>query len=279
MVTIAETITSAAASIASDTSRLDAELLLAHSLGVDRSYIFTWPDKSLAADQLAAFNALLARRVAGEPVAHILGQQGFWSLQLAVNASTLIPRPDTEVLVETALSLCAGAALDVIDLGTGTGAIALALKTERPMWRIVASDASLDACRLARRNAADNHLDVAVLCAHWLQGVADKSMDVVISNPPYIDATDPHLSQGDVRFEPLSALVAAEAGTADLRSIAEQSLRVLRAGGRLLVEHGYDQYEAVQQMLQVLGYTDVHSVQDYGGQWRVTTGIRGGEYG
>ncbi|MEY3018111.1 MAG: hypothetical protein RL336_1246 [Pseudomonadota bacterium] len=276
MVTIAETITSAAASIASDTSRLDAELLLAHSLGVDRSYLFTWPDKRLAVDQLAAFNALLARRMVGEPVAHILGHQGFWSLQLAVNASTLIPRPDTEVLVETALSLCPDVALDVIDLGTGTGAIALALKAERPLWRVVASDASLDACRLAQRNAADNGLDVAIFCAHWLQSVADNSMDVVISNPPYIDAADPHLKQGDVRFEPLSALVSEAAGTADLRSIAEQSLRVLRRGGRLLVEHGYDQREAVQQILNTLGYDDVHSVQDYGGQWRVTTGLRGG---
>lgn len=276
MVTIAETITSAAASIASDTSRLDAELLLAHSLGVDRSYLFTWPDKRLAVDQLAAFNALLARRMVGEPVAHILGHQGFWSLQLAVNASTLIPRPDTEVLVETALSLCPDVALDVIDLGTGTGAIALALKAERPLWRVVASDASLDACRLAQRNAADNGLDVAIFCAHWLQGVAQNSMDVVISNPPYIDAADPHLKHGDVRFEPLSALVSEAAGTADLRSIAEQSLRVLRRGGRLLLEHGYDQREAVQQILNTLGYDDVHSVQDYGGQWRVTTGLRGG---
>lgn len=276
MVTIAETITSAAASIASDTSRLDAELLLAHSLGVDRSYLFTWPDKRLAVDQLAAFNALLARRMVGEPVAHILGHQGFWSLQLAVNASTLIPRPDTEVLVETALSLCPDVALDVIDLGTGTGAIALALKAERPLWRVVASDASLDACRLAQRNAADNGLDVAIFCAHWLQGVAQNSMDVVISNPPYIDAADPHLKHGDVRFEPLSALVSEAAGTADLRSIAEQSLRVLRQGGRLLLEHGYDQREAVQQILNTLGYDDVHSVQDYGGQWRVTTGLRGG---
>lgn len=276
MVTIAETITSAAASIASDTSRLDAELLLAHSLGVDRSYLFTWPDKRLAVDQLAAFNALLARRMVGEPVAHILGHQGFWSLQLAVNASTLIPRPDTEVLVETALSLCPDVALDVIDLGTGTGAIALALKAERPLWRVVASDASLDACRLAQRNAAKNGLDVAIFCAHWLQGVAGNSMDVVISNPPYIDAADPHLKHGDVRFEPLSALVSEAAGTADLRSIAEQSLRVLRRGGRLLVEHGYDQREAVQQILNTLGYDDVYSVQDYGGQWRVTTGLRGG---
>jgi release factor glutamine methyltransferase len=276
VVTIAETITSAAASIASDTSRLDAELLLAHSLGVDRSYLFTWPDKRLAVDQLAAFNALLARRMVGEPVAHILGHQGFWSLQLAVNASTLIPRPDTEVLVETALSLCPDVALDVIDLGTGTGAIALALKAERPLWRVVASDASLDACRLAQRNAADNGLDVAIFCAHWLQGVAQNSMDVVISNPPYIDAADPHLKHGDVRFEPLSALVSEAAGTADLRSIAEQSLRVLRRGGRLLLEHGYDQREAVQQILNTLGYDEVHSVQDYGGQWRVTTGLRGG---
>jgi release factor glutamine methyltransferase len=129
---------------------------------------------------------------------------------------------------------------------------------------------------LAQRNAADNGLDVAIFCAHWLQSVADNSMDVVISNPPYIDAADPHLKQGDVRFEPLSALVSEAAGTADLRSIAEQSLRVLRRGGRLLVEHGYDQREAVQQILNTLGYDDVHSVQDYGGQWRVTTGLRGG---
>lgn len=278
MATIAETINEAAASIASDTSRLDAELLLAHALGVDRSYLFTWPDRSIADAQLMTFNTLLARRVAGEPVAHILGCQGFWSLQLAVNPSTLIPRPDTEVLVETALSLCRRDTLDVIDLGTGTGAIALALKSERPRWRVVATDASPQACRLARSNAQANQLDIDVFCADWLHGVADESMDVVLSNPPYIDANDPHLNQGDVRFEPLSALVADGAGLADLRSIAEQALRVLRPGGHLLMEHGYDQHEAVQQILKRLGYCDVNSVKDYGGQWRVTMGLKGYEH-
>lgn len=273
MASIADTIAAAAARIASDSARLDAELLLARVLDVERSYFFTWPEKQLSRSQIESFDALLARRIDGEPVAHILGQRGFWSLQLAVDPSTLIPRPDTETLVAAALDLLPNEPLDLIDVGTGTGAIGLALKSERPEWRIYAADASLSACHLAQRNAMDNQLDVPVFCGDWLHAVADASMDVVVSNPPYIDAQDPHLDEGDVRFEPRSALVAAAHGMADLRRIAEQSSRVLRSGGWLIMEHGYDQHSAVQSMLIKLGYHRVESVRDYGGHWRITLGV------
>ncbi len=272
MASISDTIAAAAARISSDSARLDAELLLARVLDVERSYFFTWPDRQLSPEHIEAFDTLLARRINGEPVAHILGQRGFWTLQLAVDPSTLIPRPDTETLVATALDRLPNEPLDVIDVGTGTGAIGLALKSERPDWRVYVADVSLSACQLAQRNAADNQMDVALFCGDWLEAVADASMDVVVSNPPYIDAEDPHLDEGDVRFEPRSALVAKARGQADLRRIAEQSRRVLRSGGWLLMEHGYDQHRSVQSMLIRLGYHRVESVRDLGGHWRMTLG-------
>lgn len=274
MATIADTLAEAAARIVSDSARLDAELLLSRVLGVERSYFFTWPDREVSSSQRQDFDYLVARRVDGEPMAHILGQRGFWTLQLAVDASTLIPRSDTEVLVETALNLLPNEPLDLIDVGTGTGAIALALKSERQAWRVVASDASFSACQLARRNAMDNNLDVPIFCGDWLKALADASMDVVLSNPPYIDPADPHLTQGDVRFEPRSALVAEAKGMADLVSIAEQSIRVLRSGGWLMMEHGYNQHHAVSSMLTRLGYHRVESMKDFGGQWRLTVGVK-----
>lgn len=271
---IGEALTLATGLIESDSPRLDAELLLANVLDVERSYFFTWPEKPLANDQSDAFAELLRRRLNGEPVAHILGQRGFWSLQLAVNPSTLIPRPDTEIVVETILSRYAMMPINVIDVGTGTGAIALALKVERPQWSVFAADFNADACRLAQQNAYANQLNVPLFCGSWLQAVAPNYFDLVVSNPPYIDAADPHLSEGDVRFEPHSALVADEGGLADLRIIAEQSLLVLKIGGRLVMEHGYDQHLAVQSLLARLGYDEVESVQDYGSQWRVTMGVK-----
>lgn len=274
MATISQVISAAAARIKSDSARLDAELLLSRVLGVERSYFFTWPDRALSQSQWQDFEQLLARRIDGEPVAHILGQRGFWTLQLAVDASTLIPRPDTEVLVETALNLLPDEPLDVVDVGTGSGAIALALKSERPSWRMLAGDASLAACRLAKRNAASNALDVPLFCGDWLHALADASMDVVLSNPPYIEATDPHLNEGDVRFEPRSALVAGARGLADLVNIAEQSIRVLRSGGWLMMEHGFDQRQAVTSQLRRLGYHRVESFKDFGGHWRITVGVK-----
>jgi release factor glutamine methyltransferase len=272
---IAEVITAAAKAIASDSPRLDAELLLARVLDKDRSYLFTWPDRQLDATDISVFEELLARRVAGEPVAYILGQQGFWDLDLAVDPATLIPRPDTEVLVEEILQLLPQDNVIMLDVGTGTGAIALALKKERPTWRVFASDYHSDACILAYENAQRNHLKVPIFCGDWLQAVAEKTLDLLVSNPPYIANDDPHLHQGDVRFEPKTALVAEQHGMADLTKIAEQARNALRQDGYILLEHGYDQREPIATMLAEFGYINIKCIKDYGGNWRATLAQKG----
>jgi len=269
--------------IDSDSARLDVELLLCEVLGKERTYLFTWPEKQPDAQQLAHFKALLERRLRGEPVAHILGVRDFWSLSLKVNSSTLIPRPDTEVLVETVLGLALPGNARVLDLGTGTGAIALALASEYPAWQVTAVDYSADAVGLAEANRERCGLvNVRVLQSDWFLALGDEAnaprFDVIVSNPPYIDPQDPHLLQGDVRFEPLSALVADDAGLSDLRLIAEQARAFFTPSARtakrawLVLEHGYDQALAVQTLLQEAGYAEVRTVKDYGGQDRVTLG-------
>lgn len=215
----------AQARIHSDSARLDAELLLCHVLARPRSYLFTWPERTLTDAQLEAFETLLARRERGEPVAHLTGRREFWKLELEVSADTLIPRPDTETLVEAALELLPEEPRRVADLGTGTGAIALALASERPAWQLVATEKVAAAAALARRNRDRLGLaNVEILQGSWCEPLAGH-FDMIVSNPPYIDPQDPHLTQGDVRFEPRSALVAEDAGLADIRLIAEQGPR------------------------------------------------------
>ncbi len=257
----------------SDSARLDVELLLAECFQRDRTYLYTWPEKQLSDAQQTHFENLFARRLNGEPVAHILGEREFWSLPLEVNPSTLIPRPDTERLVEVVLDLSLGKQSRVLDLGTGTGAIALALASEFPEWKITGVDQSVDAVELASRNR-DNlgFSQVEVLQSNWFSAIAGQQFDVIVSNPPYIDETDLHLQQGDVRFEPLSALVASDQGLADIRHIAEQATQHLAASGWLVVEHGYQQAEAVQGIFRQYGFSQVKTEQDYGGNDRVTLG-------
>ncbi|RRJ83692.1 peptide chain release factor N(5)-glutamine methyltransferase [Aestuariirhabdus litorea] len=260
----------------SDTPRLDLELLLCRVLGKERSYLFTWPDAALDAAQQAALEGLLQRRLAGEPIAYITGQQGFWSLDLEVNSSTLIPRPETELLVEVALSLLAdraGSPCRVADLGSGSGAIALALACERPAWSLVGVDRVAEAVALANNNAERLRLPNACFVqGNWCSGLALPAFDLVVSNPPYIDAADPHLGQGDVRFEPRSALVAGQQGLADIRTISEQARDYLSPGGWLLFEHGFEQGAAVRELMQSLGYAEVATRQDLAGLDRVTLG-------
>jgi len=262
---------------ASDSANLDVELLLAHVLEKDRAYLFTWPEKNLSADQCAKFEKLLARRVTGEPIAYILGLWEFWSLPLRVNSSTLIPRPDTELLVELALARLPKTSAQILDLGTGTGAIALALASENSVWAIQALDFSADACELAESNRQQLNLpNVRVRQSHWFSvfdaAPEQTQFDLIVSNPPYIDKNDRHLTEGDLRFEPLSALVAESAGLADFQHIATAAPAYLTAAGWLLFEHGCDQAAAVQAILIQAGFSHVQTQQDLNGLDRVTLG-------
>lgn len=257
----------------SPSPRLDAELLLAHALGQSRSYLRTWPEREPDAAQCAAFAALLARRRAGEPVAYLLGRQGFWSLDLEVAPHTLIPRPDTELLVETALALGPGGPARVLDLGTGTGAIALALACERPAWQVLGVDRVSEAVQLAERNRARLGLGNARFVESvWFSTLGGERFALIVGNPPYIAAEDRHLSEGDVRFEPASALVAGEDGLDDIRRIVAEAPEHLEAGGWLLLEHGYDQAEAVRALFAARGFAAVESRRDLGGHQRITLG-------
>lgn len=257
----------------SPSAKLDAELLLAAALGKPRSYLRTWPEREVEADSLVRFTASLARRRNGEPIAYILGRQGFWSLDLDVASHTLIPRPDTEVLVETALALAPASAIKVLDLGTGTGAIALALACERPTWQVTGVDRVAEAVALAEANRTRLQLrNASFLNSHWFSALAAQRYQLIVSNPPYIAAGDPHLSQGDVRFEPSSALVAGVDGLDDIRLIIQQAPQHLNAGGWLLLEHGFDQAEAVRELLSQQGFVAVDSRLDLGGQQRISLG-------
>lgn len=258
----------------SESPHIDAAVLLCHAIDKPRSYLLTWPEKTLEPAQYTAFDALMARRLTGEPVAYIIGEREFWSLPLKVAPHTLIPRPDTERLVELALDKIPANACDVLDLGTGTGAIALALASERRDIMVSGIDLRPEAAALAEANRANLHIPNArFLSGSWYSPLADdEQFAVIVSNPPYIDEHDPHLAQGDVRFEPKSALVAEDNGLADIRVISEQGRKHLSAGGWLLMEHGFEQGEAVREILHSLGYAEVATAQDYAGLDRVTMG-------
>lgn len=257
----------------SESPKRDAEILLGFVLGKPRSWIIAFDDRVLTAEQLAELSALRERRRLGEPVAHLLGEREFWSLPLKVNAHTLIPRPDTEVLVEVALVHLPAQPAAVLDLGTGSGAIALAIASERPDCQITGVDRIPQAVALATDNARQLGFDhCRFIESDWFEQLPAGRFDLIVSNPPYIDADDQHLSQGDVRFEPLSALVAEEGGLADLRAIIQQSRDWLVPGGWLLLEHGWQQDQAVRGLLSAAGYSQVATRADYGGNPRVSYG-------
>ena len=257
--------------------RLDAELLLLHVVQKSRSWLLTHADDVLDPDARTAYASLIERRANGEPVAYITGQRGFWSLDLEVTPATLIPRPETELLVELALQrLPDDVACGVADLGTGSGAIALAIANERPYAQVIATDASADALAVARRNAQHHAIgNVAFVQGDWLAPLAGQQFDLIVSNPPYIEAEDPHLAQGDLRFEPASALASGPDGLDDIRRIVHDAHAHLRAGGWLLFEHGWNQGDASRALLREAGYAEVFTACDLEQRDRVSGGRLG----
>ena len=257
----------------SESPRRDAEILLGLVTGKARTYILAFGETPLSEAQLAELDALLARRAAGEPVAYLTGVREFWSLPLQVSPATLIPRPDTECLVEQALARLPAEPCRILDLGTGTGAIALALASERPDCQVVAVDIVPDAVALAQRNAARlNIANIDIRQSDWFSAVQGQRFQLIVSNPPYIDSEDEHLRQGDVRFEPLSALVAPDAGLADIDHLIREARGFLEPGGWLVLEHGWQQGEAVRALFHQAGFLAVETHLDYGGNERLTTG-------
>jgi release factor glutamine methyltransferase len=256
--------------------RLDVEVLLSHVLDQPRSHLYARPERALTADEQARFSALLRRRLTGEPVAYITGRQEFWSLTFEVNRATLIPRPETELLVETALQLAeriGSNALRLADLGTGSGCIALALAHERPHWQITAVDISDEALQTAQRNARRLGIgNVEFLINDWLSGFTVNACDIIVSNPPYIRADDPHLH--DIRHEPQTALVAGSDGLDALRRIIAEARACLKPNGLLLLEIGHDQSEAVNELMQAAGYVNIEFKRDLAGIPRVCVGSR-----
>lgn len=258
-------------SAVSITADIEARLCLCHVLNVSNSYLYSHDNRELSAAELQALQQLVDARLAGQPLAYLFGYWHFYDLKLAVAPSTLIPRPDTEVLVEQALALKLPENASVLDLGTGTGAIALALAANRPGWHVTAVDYIKAAVTLAEHNRQQLQIsNCKVLHSNWYSAVAGQCFDLIVANPPYIDPADPHLVA--LQYEPTTALTAANKGLADLEHIVAQARKHLNSGGWLFLEHGYDQVDAVQQLLLHAGFSQVHSVKDYGDNWRVSAG-------
>ena len=259
----------------SDAARVEAEMLLGHSINKSRHYAYIWPERLITTAQYQRFEALCRRRAAGEPLAYIVRRREFWSLDLEVTPATLIPRPETECLVEAALALVPPTATwRIADLGTGSGAIALAIATERPACQILATDNSSGALAVARQNAA--RLGLGNICfslGDWFAALGNRGYQMILSNPPYVADSDPHLERGDLRFEPRSALVGGPDGLTQIRLIARQARAYLVRNGRLLLEHGYDQGPQVCALLQGLGYQGVTDHRDYAGSQRFAEAV------
>jgi release factor glutamine methyltransferase len=257
----------------SDSARRDAEILLGFVTGRARTFLMAFGETLLTQQQQEQLERLLVRRERGEPVAYLMGEREFWSLPLSVSPATLIPRPDTECLVELALERLPSSACNILDLGTGTGAIALALASERPDCTVTGVDLQPEAVALAQHNAQKLAIGNAqFLQGSWFAPLAGQTFALIASNPPYIDAADPHLAQGDVRFEPSSALVAQQHGLADLSAIVQQAPQYLQPQGWLFLEHGWQQGESVRALLQAAGFISIATRRDYGDNDRVTFG-------
>lgn len=258
----------------SDSPLLDAEVLLSFVLGKPRTYLRAWCDNTLTDQQLATFEALIKQRQQGTPIAYLTGTREFWSRDFTVTPAVLIPRPDTELLIELSLDLIPkDKAVKLIDLGTGSGIIAVTLAAELPNALVTAVDASLAALAVAKHNAQLHQLtNIEFYQSDWFSNVPNTQFDCIVSNPPYINSSDEHLQQGDVRFEPKTALIAEDHGLSDIQIIADKARRYLKPAGHLLIEHGYNQAPQVQAIFNALAYDKVQSYEDLSGQPRVTYG-------
>jgi release factor glutamine methyltransferase len=263
-----------AALATSPSPRLDAEVLVMHVTGLTRAQFITRSDQALTATQEAALSVLLARRAHGEPVAYLTGKREFWSLELHITPDVLIPRPETELLVEQALArISLEAERMIADLGTGSGAIALAIAKERPRCRVIATDASQAALAVARANAQRlGILNVEFRHGEWFAPLAGLQFDLIVSNPPYVAEGDPHLAQGDVRFEPRTALVSGHDGLDAIRLLAAAASLYLQPGGAILIEHGSTQGTAANRLLSKSGFVTIETIPDFAGLDRVTLG-------
>lgn len=259
----------------SDSARLDTEVLLAKAINKPRAFLYTWAEQELGTAELERFNDWFQRRLNGEPIAYILGEKEFWSLNFKVNAHVLIPRPETELLVETVLEILADEPKSILDLGTGSGAIALALAHERPNWEILGVDESQAAVALAIENCRALGLtNVAINRSYWYKNVQGR-FDAIVCNPPYISDDDSHLGEGDVRFEPRSALVAAQNGLADLKVVITGAPNFMMDRGLLFVEHGWQQGPAVRELFSSNGFENINTKKDLAGHDRMTYAQRG----
>lgn len=259
-------------SLTSSSPRIDAEILMAKALNVSRAYLYTYPEAPIHADVESQFQTLLDRRVAGMPIAYLTGKREFWTVSLTISEATLIPRPETELLVEKSLALLNGREkIKLLDLGTGSGAIACAIAQSRPNWHITACDISTEALETAQRNASELGLtNISFIQSDWFQSITEDNFDAIVSNPPYLAQDDPHLTQGDLRFEPKLALVSGPNGLESLQWIIEQSYNRLRKHGLLMLEHGFEQRLAIEKRLSSIGYQNIQCWQDAQGHDRVT---------
>lgn len=257
-------------------AKLEVRLLLESVLNVNHAWLITHESNRLADNVHAEFKAFIERRIAGEPIAYILGYREFYGLKFKVTPDTLIPRPDTETLVEAALAkIPQGQLAKVLDLGTGTGAIALAIAKHRPEVQITALDASVNALNIAKENAQNLQIaNVQFVLSDWFATLEQKKFDAIVCNPPYIEQEDAHLNQGDLRFEPISALASGVDGLDDIHKVIHGAAQHLNIGGWLMLEHGYNQAKAVAALLLSAGFTEVETIKDLGGNERVTLGCR-----
>ena len=266
---IQQALESAKLQLTSDSAALDAELLLGHILNKPRSYLFAFNDVLLTSEQLAEFKTLTHRASQGEPIAYIIGSRGFWDLDLHVTPDVLIPRPDTECVIETLLShLPENCSPYLLDLGTGSGAIALALKSSLPQAQVFALDYSYSALKVCQSNCVRNQLNVPLINGSWLDAIKDLSLDIIVSNPPYIDAADNHLNA--LRYEPYNALVAGDNGFSDYKAICSQASSKLKENGILVFEHGFEQAAELRTIMSQANFNQIETYKDYGGNDRVT---------